>query len=191
MCGTATVNRLLSGVGPGRRQFVAQAQAESESRRYFPGIVDESRLGIALELGVGQRHRNRGLIDVTQQKLGKCVASCVLAELCVAFGWNAELAARKLVSDLIEVLPRVFETETEGVLAVDPGQIVDRLSVLSSIAYGPSCVSPIAEKPSPAKETNGTPQDTGSPGWRFGIPKAETVSTLYAEYVPSELLSRV
>src|SRR5262249_6634332 len=82
--------------------------------------------GVPLKLRRGQRDRHCGLEDIAKQELGKRVAAGSGGTLS-RIRLERKLATRKLVADLVEILPAVLETEAEAVLAAIPGEVVDKL----------------------------------------------------------------
>src|SRR5262249_17837080 len=78
------------------------------------------------EICIGDGDGRFGLIHRAQQEVGEGVtASEGGAQRRIRL--ECELAAGELISYLIVILPREFRAEAEGVLAVDPRQVVHKL----------------------------------------------------------------
>jgi len=152
--------QIVEVVVPGWRQFVTQAQGQSQFRRHLPRVVRKSRHGVPLKFGLGQSHGHYRIPEIAQQEIGEGVASfSVRTHRRIRL--ERKLAARELVADLIEVLASVFETEAEAVLAACPGNVVDQLKRI--VVDGKRTVLRIADgdEAGPAKEAMGTPHATG------------------------------
>src|SRR5207342_268583 len=95
-------------VGERRRQLVAQAGQQREIVRHLPVVVDERVEDIPYEFSLGDGQRDAGFERLAEQELGEGVAAGVVHRVPGGIRLEGELAAGKLVADLVEVLSVVL-----------------------------------------------------------------------------------
>ncbi len=116
-----------SGVIEGGRDLVAQPQRESQFGCELPGIVQVKGPRISQEFGACDRDRCFRLVQIAQQEVAKGIAACLGDGVLGGVRLKRELPARELIAHLIVVLAPELSSETECVLAANPGKVVDKL----------------------------------------------------------------
>src|SRR5262249_47313212 len=121
--------------------------------------VNERVLDVALESPSGNGNRDGRLVKLPEQEIGEGISAGSGGAPC-GVGLEHKLAARELVSDLIEILPVVLEPKSERVLASDPGQFVhelQRIVVVSERTLG--AVAQSGESGSAKRYARNSPSD--------------------------------
>ncbi len=128
---------VAGGVVERRREFVAKAEGERQAAGDLPGVIDVEGLAVAQEFGAGDGDGGLGLVEIAEQVIAKGVAAGLGHGILGGVGLEGELAAGKLVADLIVVLAAELASEAEGVIAADPGEVVDELQRVVVVGVRP------------------------------------------------------
>src|SRR5947207_7658658 len=116
-------------------------------------------LDVALELRGGDGDRIRGCENISQQEFGEGVPAGSGGAPC-GVRLECKRTARKLVAHLVVILPVVLEPKPEGVLAVDPRQLVNQLQgVIVAAVRTLGAVAQLLESGSAKRYSRNSPSD--------------------------------
>ena len=94
---------------------------------HLPGIVDKRMEDVALELRIGNGGRICRHENVSQQEFGEGVAAVPFAGFVVAFGWKVNTPRENWLPIWLKFCRLYSNPKREGVLAMDPRQLVNEL----------------------------------------------------------------